>query len=137
MLEPDPTQQQHIAKLEDALRGVERWSFETATDLTAAGYSQWAQLVPREPTAESEIVPLSADQPDSYELDQDANMFLRAAIDGSAAAIQALAMSFHPRRGDAGLRRDLDRAKGIVKAVYDDIQRAQTTLNKKSDRLTH
>jgi hypothetical protein len=58
------------------------------------------------------------------------NALLRAAIDGSAAAIQALATSFHPRRGDAGLHRDLARARQIVKAVYDDIRRAEAILDR-------
>jgi hypothetical protein len=51
------------------------------------------------------------------------NLMLRAAIDGSAAAIQALATSFHPRRGDAGLHRDL--------------ARAQAMLDRQSNHITH
>lgn len=41
----------HIARLEAALRRVEAWSFATATDLTEAGYAEWATLLhgPRKP----------------------------------------------------------------------------------------
>lgn len=45
-----------VAKLEAALRAVERWSFDTATDLTDAGYSAWAPLLhgPRQPLSRDE-----------------------------------------------------------------------------------
>jgi hypothetical protein len=45
-----------VAKLEAALRAVERWSFDTATDLTDAGYSAWAPLLhgPRKPLSRDE-----------------------------------------------------------------------------------
>jgi hypothetical protein len=39
------------AQLEAVLRAVESWSIDTATDLTDAGYSWWAELLhgPRQP----------------------------------------------------------------------------------------
>jgi hypothetical protein len=47
---------QRNAKLEAALRAVEAWSFETVTDLTAAGYDSWAELIhePRKPMTREE-----------------------------------------------------------------------------------
>ncbi len=41
----------YAAQLEAALHGVERWSFDTATDLTDAGYGWWSELLhgPRQP----------------------------------------------------------------------------------------
>ena len=137
MLEAESTRQQllkRIARQEDARAAIAQWSMETATDLTAIGYGQWIQLVPRTsgPPPERRL----GYDIDRYELDADINGLLRAAIDGSAAAIQALVVSFHPRRDDAGLRRDLKRARQIVKAVYDAIERAQAVLDRQSDRTT-
>ena len=126
-----------IARLEDALAAVARWSMETATDPTATGYGQWIQLVPRKPGAPPETPPPLRYRTDRDELDEDVNALLRTAIDGNAAAIQALATSFHLRRGEAGLRRDLERARQSVKTVYDDIERAQAMLDRQSDRMTH
>jgi hypothetical protein len=50
VLEPESTRQEllaRIARLEDALSPVARWSMETETDLTPTGCGQWIQLVPR------------------------------------------------------------------------------------------
>lgn len=49
-----------IAKLEVALLAVERWSFDTATDLTDAGYGEWAPLLhgPRKPLSGDEALRL-------------------------------------------------------------------------------
>jgi hypothetical protein len=102
MLEAESTRQEllaRIARLEDAPAAVARWSMETATDLTAIGYGQRVQSVPRTSGSPAETPPPLLDQTENYELGEDANALLRAAIDGSPAAIQALLMSFHPRRG--------------------------------------
>lgn len=51
----------HIARLEAALRRVEAWSFATATDLTEAGYAEWATLLhgPRKPLTREEALALT------------------------------------------------------------------------------
>ena len=107
--------------MEDALRAVARWPMGTATDLIATGYGHWIQLVPRTSGPPPETPPSLQGRTDRYELDADVKLLLRAAIDGNAAVIQVLATSFHPRRGDAGLQRDLARARRSVKAAYDDL----------------
>jgi hypothetical protein len=51
---------EHIGRLEAALRRVEAWSFETATDLTDAGYDDWAPLLhgPQKPLSRAEALAL-------------------------------------------------------------------------------
>ena len=51
----------HIVRLEAALRRVEAWSFATATDLTEAGYAEWAPLLhgPRQPLTRVEALGLT------------------------------------------------------------------------------
>ena len=75
--------------------------------------------------------------PAPYELDPDVNACLRSAIMAGAAEIDALAVSFHPRRGNLGLRRDLERARRILKSAYGDVQRALAVLNRGEDRTRH
>lgn len=72
-----------------------------------------------------------------YQLSSDVNTCLRGALMGSAAAIDALAVSFHPRRGHIGLRRDLAKASQMLKSAYDDLQRAAAIIDQKDVRLTH
>jgi hypothetical protein len=139
MIEREPTREdllERVSKLEEALRRVERWSFDTATDLTEAGYDQWSALLPWTPTAATEPSSPASD-PAPYELDPDVNACLRSAIMAGAAAIDALAVSFHPRRGNLGLRRDLERARRILKSAYGDVQRALAVLNRDEDRTRH
>ena len=51
------------AQLEAALRGVERWSFDTATDLTDARYAWWSELLhgPRQPLSREAALRLIGD----------------------------------------------------------------------------
>ena len=51
------------AQLEAALRAVERWSFDTATDLTDAGYGWWSELLhgPRQPLSRDAALRLIGD----------------------------------------------------------------------------
>jgi hypothetical protein len=127
---------QRISKLESALRGVERWSMDTATDLTAAGYDHWRDLVPWMPQ-ESDEPSLPSPNPTTYQLSSDVNTCLRGALMGRAAAIDARAVSFHPRWGHKGLRRDLARASQMLTSAYDDLQQATAFLGQKKVRLTH
>ncbi len=139
MIGHQPTKEdllQRINKLESALRGVERWSMDTATDLTVAGYDHWRDLIPWMPQEPDEPSPPPSD-PSTYQLSPDVNTCIRGALMGSAAAIEALAVSFHPRRGHIGLRRDLANASQMLKSAYDDLQRATAILDKKDVRLTH
>jgi hypothetical protein len=139
MIEREPTREdllERITKLEEALRSVERWSFDTATDLTAAGYEDWSTLIPWTPGAAAEPS-LPASDPAHYELAPDVNTCLRGAIMASAAVIDALAVSFHPRRGNPGLRSDLERARRMLKSAYGDVQRALAVLNRGEVRTRH
>jgi hypothetical protein len=134
-LEPEPDRSQllaHIARLEDALGMVQRWSLETATDLTPAGYDRWAQLVPYKPRSDLEIEPPLLAQT-KYKLTPEVNERLRSAIDCGAFLIQTLVVSFHPRRGQLGLRRDLARAKLIAQRLYRDVQRAEMAVDESPD----
>ena len=86
MLEPDHTREElleRITKLESSLRQVERWSLETCTDLTAAGYDQWAQMLPPRPVPNPETPLLPPDQIDGYVLNAHVSVFLRGIIHGS------------------------------------------------------
>jgi len=80
----------------------------------AAGYENWRDMVPWTPEEPVEP-PLPPSDPPGYRLSPDVNTCLRGALMGSAAAIGTLAVSFHPRRGHNGLRRDLTRARQMLK----------------------
>jgi hypothetical protein len=54
---------------------------------------------------------------------------------GSAAATDPLPVSFHPRRGRIGLRRDLAKASQILKSAYDGLQRGTAIVDQKDARL--
>jgi hypothetical protein len=137
-LEHEPTRQElheHIAKLEAALRGIQRWSDDTGTDLTDSGYDQWSALMPTGVSYPAEVhaAEIATNPPedaDGYNLDDSVSTSVRSAIDGCASAIQTLVLSFHPRRGYGGLERDLNRARQILKVSHNNLWLALVALKK-------
>jgi hypothetical protein len=124
---------EQIAQLESVLRGILKWSGETATDLTATGLDQWRVLVPPGPSYPVETASPPAPYDANYRMDQWVNTHIRSAIDGLATAIQTLAVSFHTHRGDAGVERDIHQAKQIIKTAHDSLWRAQLVFKKRRE----
>jgi hypothetical protein len=124
---------EHIARLESVLRGILKWSAETATDLTGTGLDQWGVLVPPGPSYPVEAASRPAPYDANYRMDHWVNTHIRSAIDGLATAIQTLAVSFHTHRGDAGVERDIHQAKQIIKSAHDSLWRAQLVFKRRRD----
>jgi hypothetical protein len=124
---------EHIAKLESVLRGILDWSATAAVDLTPTGFEEWSLLVPPGPSYSV----LQADPPAPYNstwrMDQWVNNHLRASIDQLATGIQILAISFHTHRGDAGLVRDIIKAREVIRGAHDSLWQAQVRMRRNQE----
>jgi hypothetical protein len=135
-LQPEQTREElleHIAQLESVLRGIQNWSGDTATDLSATGYDQWRLLVPPGPSHPVEVASPPGPYDANYRMDQWVNTHIRSAVDELATAIQTLVISFHTHRGDTGIERDIHRAKQIIKSAHDRLWKAQLVFKKRRD----
>jgi hypothetical protein len=139
VVEPGPTREElleHITLLESVLRGIQRWSGDTATDLSATGFDKWQLLVPPGPSYPVEVADPPGPYDANYRMDQWVNTHIRSAIDQLATAIQTLVVSFHTHRGDTGIERDIHKAKQIIKSAHDSLWRAQLVFKKQRDQGT-